>query len=48
MEAGKPENDRKQIQALFKKRQRLVLAAGIFGLLAVLGYLKYYNFLPRM
>ena len=44
LEAGKPENDRKQIQALFKKRQRLVLAAGIFGLLAVLGYLKYYNF----
>ena len=47
LEAGKPENDRKQIQALFKKRQRLVLAAGIFGLLAVLGYLKYYNFFAQ-
>ena len=48
LEAGKPENDRKQIQALFKKRQRLVLAAGIFGLLAVLGYLNITIFLPRM
>ena len=37
-------NDRKTIRNTYKKKERLVLALGIILILAVLAYLKYYNF----
>lgn len=47
LEAGVRKTEKKQIQIHYRRKKRLLLAVGIFGLLAVLGYLKYYNFFAR-
>ena len=38
----------KAVREEYRKKERLVLALGVFVLLGVLGCLKYYNFLPGM
>lgn len=44
-ETGTAEKEKKkEIRQKYQRRSRLVLTAGIVTLLAVLGYLKYYNF----
>ncbi len=40
-------NERKAVKNRYKKKERLVLAFGIFMLMAVLAYLKYYNFFAQ-